>query len=86
VAYEKRYRTLIPIPRDEAVDDQVAIWLTRESFDRTAAADSLRIVDFTDLGELPAADIPPKVDKQLGRPAGDFIWRRFEAVARRADA
>lgn len=86
MAYEKRYRTLIPIPRDEAADDQAVVWLTRESFDRTATADCLRIVDFTDLGEVAAAEIPPKVDKQLGRPASDYIWRLFEAVARRADA
>lgn len=86
MAYQKRYRAIVPIPRDEGADDQVAVWLTRESFDRAAAADSLRITAFTDLGELPATNIPPKVDKQLGRPAGEFIWRLFEAVGRRADA
>jgi len=86
VAYEKRYRATYPIPRDQPVDDQVVVWLTRESFDRTAAAECLTIVEFTDLGEIPPADIPPKIDKQLGRPATDFVWRAFEAVARRADA
>lgn len=86
MAYEKRYRTIIPIPMDQAVDDQVTVWLTRESFDRSAAADCLTIVQFTDLGEMSSADIPPKVDKQLGRSATEYRWRHFEAVARRADA
>ena len=84
MAYQKRYRSIVPIPRDQHAHDAVAVWLTRESFDRAAAADCLQLVEFTDLGELAAADIPPKVDKQLGRPAGDFTWRLFEGVARRA--
>ena len=55
-------------------------------FDRAAAGDCLVIVEFSDCGELPAEDIPPKAEKQLGRPATDFCWRHFEGVGRRADA
>ena len=60
------------------------MWLTRESFDRKAAGDALVIVEFLDLGEVPAEDIPPKVEKQLGAPATDFVWRAFEGVGARA--
>lgn len=84
MAYRKRYRTVIPIPRDTPADEQQLVWLTRESFDRKAASDALVIVDFTDAGEVAAEDIPPKADKQLGRPSTDFVWRAFEGVGERA--
>lgn len=86
MAFEKRYRAIVPIPRDQPVDGAVMVWLVRESFDRAAAADCLTIAEFVDLGTVSAADIPPKVDKQLGRPSTDFVWHRFEGVGRRADA
>ena len=86
MAYQKRYRTVVPVPRGEVVDEPVLVWLTRESFDRKARADALVIVDFTDLGEVPPEDIPPKVDKQLGRPAADYVWRAFEGVGERASS
>lgn len=83
MAYRKRYRTIVPVPQDQAGDGDVLVWLTRESFDRAAAADSLVIVDFTDGGEMATDDIPPKVEKQLGKPATDFVWRVFEGVGER---
>jgi hypothetical protein len=84
VAYEKRYRTVIPVPRDAAVSDAVTVWLARESFDRKAASDALVLAEFSDAGEMPPDDVPPKAEKQLGRPATDFVWRVFEGVGRRA--
>ena len=78
MAYTRTYRTFIPVDPDAAVD--VLRWLTRESFERKADGDSLRIVDYTE-GTVPAEDIPPKVGKQLGRPVNTFVWHRFEAKA-----
>ena len=86
MAYRKRYRTVIPILRDEAVDEPTLVWLTRESFDRKAKADALVIVEFIDAGEVAPEDIPPKADKQLGRPAADYVWRAFEGVGERASS
>lgn len=78
MAYTKRLRAVIPVDPD--VDLEVLRWLTRESFERTAAGENLRIIEFTE-AELPADDIPPKVGKQLGRPVTSFAWHRFDAVA-----
>ena len=86
MAYQKRYRATIPVPRNDAVDDQLTVWLVRESFDRAAAADALVLADFRDLGELAIEDIPPKAEKQMGRPASDFVWRSFEGIGRRTEA
>lgn len=83
MAYRKRYRTIVPIPREDSAEQEL-IWLTRESFDRKAAGDALRIVEFTDHGEVAAEDIPPTADRDLGRPATDFRWRLFEGVGERA--
>jgi hypothetical protein len=84
VAYQKVYRTVVPVPRDQSVDDAVTVWLVRESFERTAESNALVLTSFTDLGEVAAEDIPPKAEKQLGRPATAFVWRSFEGVAERA--
>lgn len=86
MAYQKKYQTTIPIPRDEPVDGDVVVWLTRESFNRAAEADALTIVQFNDLGEVAAEDIPPKVEEQLGRPVWDFCWRSFEGIGERPSA
>ncbi|MCB1287431.1 MAG: hypothetical protein KDB47_06990 [Mycobacterium sp.] len=86
MAYQKMYRTVVPIARDGEVDDAAVVWFARESFDRAAAADCLVIAEFTDCGEVAAEEIPPKAEKQLGRRATDFVWRCFEGVGRRADA
>jgi hypothetical protein len=81
--YQKRYRTVIPVLKGLTLDQEL-VWLTRESFDRKAATDALVIVEFTDLGTVPAEDIPPKAEKQLGKPATEFVWRVFEGVGARA--
>lgn len=81
MAFRKTYRTVIPV--DRGAPDSELVWYARESFDRAASADSLVLVAFTDLGEVAAEDIPPKVEKQLGKPATDFVWRSFEGVGER---
>lgn len=81
MAFQKTYRATVPVPHD--TQDDVLVWLTRESFDRAAEADSLVLREFTDLGEVAPEDIPPKVEKQLGKPATDFVWRSFEGVGER---
>jgi hypothetical protein len=78
VAYTRTYRTVIPVDPDTDLD--VLRWLTRESFERKAEGDALRIIDYTE-GTVPAEDIPPKVGKQLGRPVTTFQWYSFEAKA-----
>lgn len=85
MAYRKLYRPgPIPIPREQAAEaDDLLVWLTRESFDKTAAGDALVITEFADLGEVAPDDIPPKVEKQIGRPVTDFVWRAFTGVGER---
>lgn len=55
-------------------------WLMRESFERTAAGDSLHITDYQEQ-EVAADDVPPKVANDLGRPVTDFLWFAFTATA-----
>lgn len=86
MAYQKRYRTIVPVPRGEDVDQELLVWLTRESFTRAAEADSLVVVNFIDGGEVAPDDIPPKAEKQLGKPAAEFVWRLFEGVGQRAES
>lgn len=78
MAYTRTYRTVIPVEPD--ADLEVMRWLMRESFERTAAGDSLCITDYRE-DEVAAADIPPKVAQDLGRPVGDFVWFAFTATA-----
>lgn len=77
MAYRKTYRTVVPIEID--ADIEVARWLARESFENTAAADCLQIVEYTER-ELAIDDIPPRVLGQLGRPLSDFRWFEFTGV------
>lgn len=86
MAYVKRYRAIVPVPQaDAAAQNDLLLWLTRESFDRAATADVLTIIEFVDAGEMDPTGVPPKVEEQLGRPATEFVWRVFEGVGRRPD-
>ncbi len=78
MAYSKLLATTIPVEPDADLD--LLRWLTRESFERTAAAEYLRLTDYTET-EVPWEDIPPKVGKQLGAPVEHFQWFRFSATA-----
>lgn len=85
MAYQKRFRTVVPIPVATAAEqDTLTVWLTRESFDRAAAAASLVLAEFLDLGTMLPEDVPPKAEKQLGAPATEFVWRVFEGIGVRA--
>lgn len=76
--YTRTYRTIIPVELDADLD--LLRWLSRESFERKADGDGLRIETWSE-EQVPADDIPPKAGKQLGRPVESFQWWRFTATA-----
>lgn len=78
MAYTRTYHTIIPVEPDADLD--VLRWLTRESFERKADSDCLRIVDYTET-EIGADQIPPKAAKRLPRPVSDYQWHSFTATA-----
>ncbi|BBZ65828.1 hypothetical protein MINS_12570 [Mycolicibacterium insubricum] len=87
MAYTRQLRTVIPVLADQHTDadDQTLVWLVRESFEREAAGEELVLTDWRDCGDMDPADVPPKTERDfLKRPATDFRWRMFEAVATRA--
>ena len=75
---EKVLRRVIPLRPGDDVD--VLRWLTRESFERKAAGDALRIDTYLE-AEVDAADIPPKAAKYLPHPVTDYRWFSFTATA-----
>lgn len=79
MAYEKRYRTVVPI--EIGADVQVARWLARESFEVTAAADGVEIVEYAER-TVPVDEIPPRALEALGRPLTDFEWYEFTGLGR----
>lgn len=78
MAYTRTYHTVIPL--EPGADVEVARWLTRESFERKADSDCLRITDYTE-GTLTVDQIPPKAAQQLPRPLADYQWLSFTATA-----
>jgi hypothetical protein len=76
---EKRYRTMVPI--EHGADRELARWLARESFEKTAASEGLRIVEYYER-DVAVGEIPPKVAEQLGRPATDYDWFEFSGLGR----
>lgn len=78
MAYTRTYQTVIPLPADADLD--VLRWLTRESFERKAAGDALRIDTYLE-AEVDATDIPPKAAKYLPHPVTDYRWFSFTATA-----
>ncbi|AAD17590.1 hypothetical protein TM4_22 [Mycobacterium phage TM4] len=83
MAYQKSYRTVVPL--EPGTDRDVALWLVRESFERKAEGDALVLVEFAHR-DVDAADLPPKAEKQLGRPLTDFEFVEYTGVGRRAEA
>jgi hypothetical protein len=79
--FTRNYQTIIPVDPDADLD--VLRWLTRESFERKAEGDCLRIVEFLE-AEVAPDDLPPKAAKQLGKPLTEFQWHRFSATATNA--
>lgn len=76
--YTRTYRTIIPV--DPAADIDLLRWLTRESFERKADGDCLRLVDYREETVAPE-DIPPKAGKQLTKPISDYMWLQFSGTA-----
>lgn len=92
--YEKRYKTVVPVPRPagvgrlsalgrpgEHLDYRTARWLGRESFERTAAGDRLDLVEYSER-LVPIADVNPLLSETLGRPVEDFEWFEFTGLGR----
>lgn len=93
-AYEKRYKSVVPIPRpagrepltelgadDEHQDHTIARWLGRESFENTAAGDRLDLVEYAER-VIPLDEVNPLLAEQLGRPVDDFDWLEFSGLGR----
>lgn len=80
---QKTYRRVIPtLPSLPAEDLDTLRWLTRESFELTAAADHLVVVEYSE-ATIPAAKIPADNAKHLARPIRDYVWREYVAVVQR---
>jgi len=78
VAYTRTYRTIVPVEPDANLE--VLRWLARESFEKTAVSDGLRMVAWNE-AEIPSTDLPPKAAKQLGKPLSDFRFYEFTGQA-----
>ena len=86
MAYQRELKTVVPVLADEhtAEDDEMLVWLTRESFEREAAAEYLVVTEFEDLGDMDPSEVSPQTEHEvLKRPAKDFRWRMFRGVATR---
>lgn len=93
----RRYTNTVPLPLSEdaaavldsmwPVDEALFVWLVREGFERQAESESLELIEFYDLGEVPPELIPAAVVQQLVEAGGkrdEFTWRGFIGVARRS--
>lgn len=78
----KQYRRTIPV--EPGSDVEQLRWLTRESFNQMAAAEGLRIEDYSE-AVVPADQIPQSLAEQLPLAVSEYEWREFTAVAVRLD-
>lgn len=76
MAYTRTYRTIVPVEPD--ADLRVLRWLARESFERQATGDSLRITDYQERC-VPVHDLPPT--KELPKPMSAYRFYEFTATA-----
>ncbi|ALF00456.1 minor tail protein [Mycobacterium phage BoostSeason] len=83
MAYTRTYSTIVPL--EPGTDRELALWLARESFERKAEGDALVLVEF-EHRDVDPDDLPPKAEKQLGRPLTDFEFVEYTGVGRRAEA
>lgn len=86
MAYQRTLKTVVPvlIAEHTDADDEVLVWLTRESFEREAASEHLVLTEWRDCGDMDPSEVPPQTEREvLKRPATDFRWRMFEGVATR---
>jgi len=81
MAYRKTWNLCLPLlPGD---DEQIMLWLLRESAENKAASYMLKVVEFEDLGVVPRVDISPLGITQLGDGYKDATFREFRVVAER---
>lgn len=81
MADQKTYRAVVPL--EPGADLTTARWLVRESFEQTAAAAGLVIVDYRDDTMVPADQISVANAKHLDHPIDFYEWHEFVAVAER---
>lgn len=95
MAYQKRYRRVIPMYPGVTPDEDVLLWLVRESFDRQAAADGLVLTEFGEVDNVDPADVPPQMDHSAMPPRIDKVrdaavqkstLRAFEGVGVRGES
>ncbi|QFG09218.1 hypothetical protein SEA_EFRA2_26 [Mycobacterium phage Efra2] len=77
MAYTKSYRTIVPLEPDADLD--LARWLARESFERTAGNMGLTIVEYAER-EVSWLDLPPKAAEHLPLRADEYTWYEFTGV------
>lgn len=87
MAYQRVIKTGFPVRKD--ADDDTLVWLTRESFENTAAGEGLVLDEFRDLGVLDASEVSPAAEKAAAEAWGvavdEIVWRVFEALAVRPE-
>lgn len=81
MAYRKTWNVCVPLlPGD---DEDVLLWLMRESAENKATQTLLKVIEFTDLGVVPLEDINPVGVRQLGPNYAGCTFRAFRVVAER---
>lgn len=90
--FEKRYKTVVPIPLPAGVEQPVTMeseahpdfllarWLGRESFEKTAAGDRLDLVEYHER-IVPLDEVDPRLAELLG-PLDAFVWFEFSGLGR----
>ena len=82
MAYRETWNVCVPVlPGD---DEDVLLWLMRESAEKKAERKSLRVSGFEDLGDVPSEDIAPLTIRQLGPAYRGCRFRSFRITAERA--
>ncbi len=81
MVYSRTWNVRMPIrPGDDVA---TMLWLLRESAETTAESFLLKVVEFTDLGEVLPEDIDPRGVKALGEEYKDARFRAYRVVAER---
>jgi hypothetical protein len=84
MAYRKTWTVRVPVL--PGTDEDVLLWLMRESAEWQAQSYLLKVIEFADLGEIPLEDVAPLGVKQLGPTYRDATFRAFRVVAEREPA
>lgn len=94
--FEKRYKSVVPIPLPAGVQRPADIdtllsseghphfllarWLGRESFEHTAAGDRLELVEYAER-LIPLDEVDPRLAELVG-PIDGFVWFEFSGLGR----